>query len=157
MTDFQTTVKPINRLSTVLFLIVLGILVILKIRESESFDTTSFFFMSLGLLMTIIVVKNVFSELRILIMTDTFHVQKQIFNIPYKTESYQISEISDLHKAYNEPENSYWSFGGLIISDKTPEILTFRYKEEFIKLGIAFNLTNLDQIINELQKRKNKP
>jgi hypothetical protein len=154
MTDYRTTVKPIKRISTILFVIGLDILMVLKIRESESFNSTSFVYMAIGLVVSLIVFQKLFSKLRIIILTDTLLVRKQILNISYKTDTYEIMEISDLRKINDEPENTYWNFGGILLSDKTQEVLTFRHNEKFIKIGLGFKWTNIEETINEIRKRK---
>jgi hypothetical protein len=154
MTNYRTTVKPIKRLSTILFVIGLDILMVLKIRESASFNSTSFIYLAIGLVVSLIVFQKLFSELRIIILTDTLLVQKQILNISYKTDTYEIREMSDLRKINDESENTYWNFGGILLSDKTQEVLTFRHKEKFIKIGLGFNWTNIEEVINEIRKRK---
>lgn len=154
MRDYKKIVKPIKRLSTILFVIGLDILMILKIRESETFNSTSFVYMAIGLAVSLIEFQKLFSELRIIIMTDTLLIQKKILNISYKTDTYEISEISDLRRINDEPENTNWSFGGILLSDKTPEVLTFRHKEKFIKIGLGFKWTNIEETINEIRKRK---
>jgi len=155
MTDYATTIESIKRPLTILFVIFWDVMVAFVIWQSKTFEWEHMMFVLSGIFINIIIFKQWLSRLEVQISDDTLLFRILIFNVPIKTNAYLIKEISELDVKLDAKEQTYWGTRGLRKFDRTPFVLTFKYKGKKVEHGLSFNWTNIGETISELKRRMN--
>lgn len=154
MSDYVVKIQTIKRPVTILFVFIWDIMLSVVVIKAEPFELIYLLGIGIGLLLTFIVVKQLFFQLQIHITSDMLLFRTLIFNLPVCTNTYLLKDISDLHIMRDVKENTFWGGKGWRIYDKTPIVLAFRYKNRLVQEGITYNWINIDETIKEIKKRK---
>ena len=128
------------------------IFVLIFIAESER---TEYF---LNLLLTLIglvflyqLLWSLTGKVQLKIDRQKLYIKKSIIGLSFE-KSYKLDEIKNIVLKKDSNANSYWNFGGLLISDKNPTIIEFVHKDKKVIIGKGCQEFNGQQIINELKK-----
>ena len=156
MNEYITTVNAIKRPWTIFFALFWFVFSSVRIIELGKFDSVALIFIIFSFSFLCIVLRQLFSRLEIIVSQETLLVRKSIFNFSYNIQTYRLVDISEIRKVHFATEKTSWNFGGLYISDKTNSIISFKYKQEIIQIGLSFNWTNIDETLNEIKKHKKK-
>jgi len=155
MTDYATTIESIKRPLTILFVVIWDVMVAFMIWQTPNFDWKHMLFVIFGIFINVIIFKQLLSKLEVRISDDTLLFRILIFNVPFKTNAYLLKEISELDVKLDAEEQTYWGTQGLRKFDRTPFVLSFKYKGKKVEHGLSFNWTNIDETIRELKRRMN--
>ena len=154
MNEYRTTIEAIKRPWTILFILFWVIFSSVRIIELAKFDWVALIFIVFGFSFLCIVLRQLFSKLEIIVSQDTLLVIKSIFNISYNTQTYTLADISEICIVHSATEKTAWNFGGLYISGKTNSIISFKYKQKIIHVGLTYNWTNIDETLTAIKKHK---
>ncbi len=153
MTNYSIRINSIVRPTFIAFILFWNVFVVFNILQNPRMEY-KYLFAIFGLLMTLIVIKQLFGKLEINITDNTFIVKYVILKINIYKREYIIREINNLDKVFNSTENTTFGGQGFLLNYKTPVTLSFNYRNEAIEVGKTFNWPEIDDTLREIKKRK---
>lgn len=130
-----------------------GIFLIKYIQLTES-NLDNLFIATMMFLFTSLALRQLLLKLVITITAEQLIVRKKVFDITIVTKSYDLKLVQELTIKSNAKEATGWNINGLLLYDKTPKILNFKFNGASIDIGLTFDWKNIETAFNEIKKRQ---